>query len=102
MTATSDGRNGKDGTERLQEEVELDLERFSALRRLASDPDKRLVVCMGGGGVPSLCGNAALADLVERLGLREHVAEIWGTSAGAIVGGSWASGTKASRMREIL
>jgi hypothetical protein len=81
---------------------EFDLERFSALRRLASDPDKRLVVCMGGGGVPALCGNTMLADLIERLGLREHVAEIWGTSAGAIIGGSWASGTKASRMVEIL
>ncbi len=91
-----------DEDEQLQEDLELDLERFSTLRRLASDPGKRLVVCMGGGGVPSLCGNAVLADLIERLGLREHVQEIWGTSAGAIIGGSWASGTKAPRMLEIL
>jgi predicted acylesterase/phospholipase RssA len=52
--------------------------------------------------VPSLCGNAALVDLIEDLGLREHVAEVWGTSAGAIVGGSWASGTRAPRILEIL
>lgn len=87
---------------RSESEVALDLERFSALRRLASDPRKRFVVSMGGGGIPSLCGDAVLADLLERLGLREHVAEIWGTSAGAIVGGSWASGTKAPRMLEIV
>ena len=75
---------------------------FTALRRLASDPNKRFVVSLGGGGVPSLCGNAALVGLIEDLGLREHVAEVWGTSAGAIVGGAWASGTRAPRIREIL
>jgi hypothetical protein len=80
----------------------LDPDRFSTLRRLASDPNKRFVVSLGGGGVPSLCGNTVLVDLIEALGLREHVAEVWGTSAGAIVGGSWASGTRAPRMLEII
>jgi predicted acylesterase/phospholipase RssA len=101
MQFTSDrGTETREATD--TEDCALDLERFSALRRLASDPKKRFVVSMGGGGIPSLCGNTVLADLIERLGLREHVAEIWGTSAGAIVAGSWASGTKAVRMREIL
>ena len=81
---------------------ELDLERFSALRRLASDPKKRFVVSLGGGGVPSLCGNTQLVALIEALGLREHVAEVWGTSGGAIAAGSWASGTTPDRMMEVL
>jgi NTE family protein len=80
----------------------LDPERFSTLRRLASDPGKRFVVSMGGGGVPSLAGNTALVELLEELDLRQHVAEVWGTSAGAIVAGSWCSGTKAPRMLEVL
>ena len=80
----------------------LDPARFSALRRLASDPTKRFVVSFGGGGVPALCGNAMLVDLIEELGLREHVVEIWGTSAGAIIGGSWANGTSARRILEVL
>lgn len=83
-------------------EAPPDVERFSSLRRMATDPRRRLVVSMGGGGVPSLSGNAALARLLEELGLREHVAEVWGTSGGAIVAGSWASGTPATRMIEIL
>lgn len=80
----------------------LDLDRFSTLRRLATDPKRRFVVSLGGGGVPALCGNVVLAELMEQLGLRDSIAEIWGTSSGAIVGGSWASGTPAPRMREIL
>jgi hypothetical protein len=80
----------------------VDRERFSTLRRLASDPRKRFVVSMGGGGVPSLCGNTVLVELLEELDLRRHVAEVWGTSAGAIVAGSWCSGTQAARMHEVL
>jgi len=84
------------------DERPFDVDRFSTFCRLASDPRRRFVVSMGGGGVPSLCGNLVLAELIEALGLREHVVEIWGTSAGAITGGSWASGTPASRMHEII
>lgn len=80
----------------------FDPARFSTLCRMATDPGRRFVVSMGGGGVPALCGNLVLAELLESLGLREYVAEIWGTSAGAIVGGSWASGAKAERMHEII
>ncbi len=76
-----------------------DLGRFSTLQRMAGDPRTRFVVSLGGGSVPALCGNAALVGLIEELGLREHVAEVWGTSSGAIVGGAWASGTGG---REIL
>ncbi len=72
------------------------LDGFSTLRRIATDPQKRFVVSLGGGCVPALCGNAALVGLLEELELREHVAEVWGTSSGAIIGGSWASGTRAS------
>lgn len=85
-----------------EKELALDCGSFSALRRLASDETKRFVVSLGGGGVPALCGNTALVELLEGLELRQHVAEVWGTSAGAIVGGSWASGTKAARMLDIL
>jgi predicted acylesterase/phospholipase RssA len=87
-----------------REEIEAPpvLDRFSSLRRMATDERRRFVISMGGGGVPALCGNAALAKLLEELDLRDHIAEIWGTSAGAIIGGGWASGTNADRLREIL
>jgi predicted acylesterase/phospholipase RssA len=75
---------------------------YSALRRLATNPEYRLVVSFGGGAIAGVCGNIALASLLEELELRQQIAEIWGTSAGAIVGGCWASGTDAATMREIL
>jgi predicted acylesterase/phospholipase RssA len=70
----------------------LDPARFGTLRRLAEDPARRFVVSLGGGSVPALCGNTMLLALLEDLGLREHVDEVWGTSAGAVIGAAWASG----------
>lgn len=80
----------------------LDRDDYSALQRLATSGDYRLVVSFGGGAVAGLCGNIALAGLIEELGLRECVDEIWGTSAGAIVGGCWATGTPASHLLETI
>jgi predicted acylesterase/phospholipase RssA len=79
-----------------------ELERYSTLRRLAADPGRRFVVALGGGCVPGLCGNAALVELIEELGLKEHVAEVWGTSSGALIGGAWASGTSAQEIMAQL
>ncbi len=66
--------------------------RYRVLKRLASNPDNHFVVSFGGGSVPGLAGNAALATLMEELELLDHLREVWGTSAGSIVGGLWASG----------
>lgn len=38
------------------------------------------------------------ARLLEQLDLRAHVDQVWGTSAGAVVGGGWASGSPAARI----
>ena len=54
------------------EERKLDPARFSALRRLASDEKRRFVLSLGGGGVPALCGNAVLVELLEQLDLRRY------------------------------
>ncbi|MCH8506813.1 MAG: patatin-like phospholipase family protein, partial [Ectothiorhodospiraceae bacterium] len=75
---------------------------YGVLRRLVDSEENRLVVSFGGGAVAGLCGNIALAALIEELGLRESVDEIWGTSAGAIVGGCWATGTPASYLLETI
>jgi predicted acylesterase/phospholipase RssA len=80
------------------DERTLDPARYDTLRRLMQDPRNRVVVSFGGGGVPGICANLALADLLERLDLRRHVTQVWGTSAGAVVGGGWASGSPASKI----
>lgn len=79
-----------------------DPRRFTTLVRLFSDPKHRVVVSFGGGSVPGLCGNVALARILEELDMKGRVAEVWGTSAGAVIGGGWASGTPASAILDIL
>lgn len=80
----------------------LDPKRYTAFRRLATDPAHRLVVAFGGGSAVGLSGNVALAEILEELELKSQVSMIWGTSAGAIVGGSWASGTPANQMLPLV
>jgi predicted acylesterase/phospholipase RssA len=58
------------------------------------DDNHRVVVTFGGGAVPGLAGNLALAHLLEQLEIKQHVEEVWGTSAGAITAGCWGSGAK--------
>jgi predicted acylesterase/phospholipase RssA len=87
-----------------REEIEAppDPADYSAFVRLVSNPDNRLVVSFGGGATPGLCGNLALARLLEELNLRQHVAEVWGTSAGAVVGGGWATGSDALEVLRLV
>lgn len=73
---------------------------FSTLRRLFENPSNRVVVSFGGGSVHGLAGNCALAKLLEQIDLWKHVTAIWGTSAGAIVGGCFASGREATDILE--
>jgi predicted acylesterase/phospholipase RssA len=61
-----------------------------------------VVIGFGGGALPGLCGNVALAHILEELSLREHVDEVWGTSAGAVIGGGWASGASALEILDLI
>ena len=67
-----------------------------------SNPENRLVVSLGGGSVPGLAGNTALAKLLEELDLLDDISEVWGTSAGSIIAGFWASGVEASGILDIV
>ena len=87
---------------RRQIEASLDPNRYTALRRLATDPGNRFVVCFGGGSAIGLGANVALVHILEELDLKGQVSQIWGTSAGAIVGGSWASGTSPEKMLPLV
>ena len=75
---------------------------YRVLRRLAENPNNHFVVSFGGGSLHGLAGNCALAVLLQELELRPHVREVWGTSAGAIVGGCWASGTTGAEMVALV
>ncbi len=68
---------------------------YRVLQRVTSNPDNYLVVSFGGGSAPGLAGNTALMGLLDELDLKKHVKEIWGSSAGAIVGSAWSVGVDA-------
>jgi hypothetical protein len=87
---------------RAEIEAPLDPDRYRTLRRLCEDEDRRVVVGFGGGALPGLSGNLALARILEELSLQQHVEEVWGTSAGAVVGAGWATGTEALRILELV
>jgi len=83
---------------REQIEAPLEPQRYSAFRRLITREDSRVVISLGGGSAPALAGNIALLRILEELELRAHVQQVWGTSAGAVIGGPWASGTTAEQI----
>ncbi len=80
----------------------LDPARYTTLRRLVTDDKHKFVVSFGGGSLSGLCGNSALAHILEELELRPFVREVWGTSAGAVIGGGWCTGTPAARIFELV
>lgn len=79
-------------------EEPLDPSLFSTLKRLVADENHRCVISLGGGSLPGMAGNIALLRMLEELGLQDHVDEVWGTSAGACIGGAWASGRTADEI----
>jgi len=75
---------------------------YRTLRRIFEDPENRIVLSLGGGSVPGLCGNLALIRLLEHVGVARHVKQVWGTSAGAVVGSGWCSGNTPLRVLELV
>ena len=59
-------------------------ERFSALREHLADPERRVVLSLGSGGL-KLFSHAVALRLLETIGAAEHVDEVWGSSGGALV-----------------
>jgi hypothetical protein len=57
---------------------------YPALRELFHDPDARVVLALGSGGL-KLFAHATALGLLEEAGCGERIEEIWGSSGGAIV-----------------
>jgi len=68
---------------------------YKVLKRIASNPENYFVVSFGGGSAPGLAGNTALMALLDELDITPYVKEIWGASAGSIVGSAWSVGVSA-------
>jgi hypothetical protein len=66
-------------------------ERFRAVRAICADPEARVVLSLGSGGL-KLFAHATALRLFETLGIGEHFSEVWGSSAGAMAGLLYAQG----------
>jgi hypothetical protein len=62
---------------------------FPKLLNMIKDPDTKFIVSLGGGGL-KVYAQAVLFRLIDALGVKDRIDEIWGTSAGAI-GALWYS-----------
>ena len=69
----------------MPEEQHEQWDRFERIRESFADPDTRVVLSLGSGGV-KLFAHATALRLLELLDCSQYVDEIWGSSAGAVVG----------------
>ena len=75
---------------------------FRVFMRMATNPDNHVALGFSGGGVPGIAGNAALLSIIEDLDLKPHIKEVWGTSAGGIVGAALAVGTTSQEVLDLV
>lgn len=75
---------------------------YRTLKRIATNPDNHLAIGLGAGSAPGLAGNLALAGILSELELHPYIKEVWGVSAGSIVGGVWCSGANVEQMLAML
>lgn len=85
-------------SEREAIEAPCNPSQYRILKRIAANPDNHLAIGLGAGSAPGLAGNLALAGLLSELELTPFIKEVWGVSAGAIIGGAWCSGANVDRM----
>lgn len=73
---------------------------FDPLRHSLRQPDTKVVLSLGGGGV-RMFAHAAVFDFLDKLGVSERISEVWGSSGGAIMGSLFAMGMGAQEMKDI-
>ena len=74
-------------------------DRFEALRRHLTDPNRRVVLALGSGGL-KLFAHSTILRLLSRIGVDSSVDEVWGCSGGALVSLLYASGISPHAIEE--
>ena len=74
------------------DQIQIPEEVVTGLQRFCDLPNTKKVLSLTGGGAQGIVGNALYLYLLEKLQLLPYFDEIWGVSAGSIVGGGYASG----------
>jgi len=75
-------------------------EEFSALREWLLDPNARVVLSMGSGGMRMLSLPAVL-KIIDMLGARSNISEIWGCSGGSVMGYLYSNGVAPHHIEQL-
>ncbi len=59
--------------------------RFANLIRSISQPDTKVVLSLGGGGI-RMYAHLPVLEFIENLGASQYISEVWGASGGALIG----------------
>ncbi len=65
--------------------------RLPCIKQWFEDPDSRVVLSLGGGGF-RMYGIPTLLKIIDQLGARDSIHEVWGCSGGALVGYTYSLG----------
>jgi predicted patatin/cPLA2 family phospholipase len=75
---------------------------ISELNRYCHQPNTKRVLALAGGGAKGLVGNYCVVYLLDQLNLMQYFDEIWGVSAGSIIGAAYCSHIKPIELLEFL
>lgn len=74
--------------------------RFHALKEWFTQPDTRIVLCIGQGGVRMYCATAVL-KIFDLLDVRNNISEIWGCSGGSLIGYPYSMGVAPQWIEQV-
>ena len=66
-------------------------ESFPSIKKWFTDPNSKVVLSLGAGGLRAHA-IPTIFKILDFLGVRDHIDEIWGSSGGALIGGYYAYG----------
>lgn len=72
--------------------IKIPEEIIECMRNFCKIPNTKRVLSLAGGAAQGIVGNAALIYFLEKIGAIQYFDEIWGTSAGAVVGAGYSAG----------
>jgi predicted acylesterase/phospholipase RssA len=72
------------------------------LTKFANIPNQKIVLSLAGGGAKGCVGNVVLLYLFERLNLMDHFEEIWGVSAGSMIGSAYCAGMSSAELINLI
>ncbi|MDB9787194.1 patatin-like phospholipase family protein, partial [Bacteriovoracaceae bacterium] len=75
-------------------------QRFHYIKCWFDDPDTKIILSLGGGGC-RMFAIPTLLKIIDMLGVRDQIDEIWGSSGGSFIGNLYASGASPQQIELV-